>query len=102
MAELSSGNKQSLIDAVVHAVNEDYYGMAQDFIKLVQIWTPPISVKVNMSCGQDPGADPIHQIIVDRCNTISDHWGQMIEIHPLYSPLDGTVLWMSKSQAGLD
>ena len=25
---------QVLIDAVVHAVNEDYSGMAQDFIKL--------------------------------------------------------------------
>ena len=35
VAELSSGNKQTLIDAVVHAVNEDYFNMAQDFIKLV-------------------------------------------------------------------
>ena len=37
VAELSSGNKQTLIDAVVHAVNEDYFEMAQDFIKLVRI-----------------------------------------------------------------
>ncbi len=36
VAELSSGNKQTLIDAVVHAVNEDYFEMAQDFIKLVR------------------------------------------------------------------
>lgn len=35
VAELSSGNKQTLIDAVVHAVNEDYEEMARDFIKLV-------------------------------------------------------------------
>ena len=35
VAELSSGNKQTLIDAVVHAVNEDYFEMARDFIKLV-------------------------------------------------------------------
>ena len=35
VAELSNANKQTLIDAVVHAVNEDYFGMAQDFIKLV-------------------------------------------------------------------
>ena len=35
VAELSSGNKQVLIDAVVHAVNEDYEEMARDFIKLV-------------------------------------------------------------------
>mmetsp|Transcript_18681 Transcript_18681/g.56469 ORF Transcript_18681/g.56469 Transcript_18681/m.56469 type:complete len:672 (-) Transcript_18681:1930-3945(-) len=34
VAELSSGNKQTLIDAVVHAVNEDYEEMARDFIKL--------------------------------------------------------------------
>ncbi len=36
MAELSQSNKQTLIDAVVHAVNEDYYEMATDFIKLVR------------------------------------------------------------------
>ncbi len=36
VAELSSGNKQTLIDAVVHAVNEDYEEMARDFIKLVR------------------------------------------------------------------
>ena len=36
VAELSQSNKQTLIDAVVHAVNEDYYEMACDFIKLVR------------------------------------------------------------------
>ena len=35
MAELSQRNKQTLIDAVVHAVNEDYKGMADDFVQLV-------------------------------------------------------------------
>ncbi|KAK9804231.1 hypothetical protein WJX72_002551 [[Myrmecia] bisecta] len=34
VAELSQNNKQTLIDAVVHAVNEDYEEMARDFIKL--------------------------------------------------------------------
>jgi len=34
VAQLSSQNKQTLIDAVVHAVNEDYTGMAGDFIRL--------------------------------------------------------------------
>jgi predicted unusual protein kinase regulating ubiquinone biosynthesis (AarF/ABC1/UbiB family) len=34
VAQLSQKNKQVLIDAVVHAVNEDYKGMAADFIKL--------------------------------------------------------------------
>ena len=38
VAELSQANKQVLIDAIVHAVNEDYEGMADDFIKLVS-WT---------------------------------------------------------------
>ncbi len=41
VAELSSGNKQTLIDAVVHAVNEDYEEMARDFIKLVRLCPPP-------------------------------------------------------------
>ena len=36
VAELSQANKQVLIDAIVHAVNEDYEGMADDFIKLVR------------------------------------------------------------------
>ena len=35
VAELSQSNKQTLIDAIVHAVNEDYIEMANDFIKLV-------------------------------------------------------------------
>jgi predicted unusual protein kinase regulating ubiquinone biosynthesis (AarF/ABC1/UbiB family) len=34
VAELSQRNKAVLIDAVVHAVNKDYEGMAADFIKL--------------------------------------------------------------------
>jgi len=39
VAELSQRNKQTLIDAVVHAVNEDYQGMADDFVQLVP---PPL------------------------------------------------------------
>lgn len=35
VAELSQSNKQTLIDAIVHAVNEDYVAMANDFINLV-------------------------------------------------------------------
>ena len=34
VAQLSDGNKAVLVDAVVHAVNEDYAEMAGDFIKL--------------------------------------------------------------------
>lgn len=34
VAQLSQYNKQVLVDAVVHAVNEDYTNMAGDFIKL--------------------------------------------------------------------
>jgi len=34
VAELSNRNKQVLVDAVVHAVNEDYRGMAGDFVSL--------------------------------------------------------------------
>jgi len=34
VAQLSQRNKQTLVDAVVHAVNEDYQSMAEDFIKL--------------------------------------------------------------------
>ncbi len=37
VAEVSQQNKQTLIDAVVHAVNEDYEEMAKDFIKLVRL-----------------------------------------------------------------
>ena len=35
VAELSQSNKQVLIDAIVHALYEDYYEMGNDFIKLV-------------------------------------------------------------------
>ena len=34
VAQLSNAHKQVLVDAVVHAVNEDYQEMAGDFIKL--------------------------------------------------------------------
>ena len=36
VSELSQANKQTLIDAIVHAVNQDYTEMARDFIKLVE------------------------------------------------------------------
>lgn len=39
VAELSQRNKAILIDAVVHAVNNDYESMAQDFIKLVGFYS---------------------------------------------------------------
>ena len=35
-APLGDGRPQVLIDAVVHAVNEDYEAMADDFIQLVR------------------------------------------------------------------
>lgn len=44
VAELSQTNKQTLIDAIVHAVNEDYEGMAEDFIKLVSLLTVACAV----------------------------------------------------------
>lgn len=34
VAQLSQSNKEVLIDAVVHAVNEDYTEMAGDFVRL--------------------------------------------------------------------
>ena len=34
VAQLTQTNKETLIDAVVHAVNEDYDSMAGDFIRL--------------------------------------------------------------------
>lgn len=34
VAQLSQRNKEVLIDAVVHAVNEDYAAMAGDFVNL--------------------------------------------------------------------
>jgi len=34
VASISTSNKQTLVDAVVHAVNEDYSGMAGDFVNL--------------------------------------------------------------------
>ena len=34
VAQLSQKNKQTLVDAVVHAVNEDYDAMAYDFVNL--------------------------------------------------------------------
>lgn len=34
VAQLSNQNKQTLVDAVVHAVNEDYDAMAYDFVNL--------------------------------------------------------------------
>ena len=43
VAELSQRNKAVLIDAVVHAVNNDYESMAQDFIKLVRCPNPETS-----------------------------------------------------------
>lgn len=46
VAEVSQQNKQTLIDAVVHAVNEDYEEMAKDFIKLVGCPHRPVGWKI--------------------------------------------------------
>ena len=52
---MSQANKQTLIDAVVHAVNEDYEEMAKDFIKLVRpyctSWTGLCIIRANRGGG---------------------------------------------------
>ena len=50
VAELSQANKQTLIDAVVHAVNEDYEEMARDFIKLVSVVGCNIKAPTCLQC----------------------------------------------------
>ena len=50
VAELSQRNKQTLIDAVVHAVNEDYKGMADDFVQLVNAF--PFHLEIERPTGQ--------------------------------------------------
>ena len=52
VAEVSQQNKQTLIDAVVHAVNEDYEEMAKDFIKLVrkQCMAHPVTLGSSLGC----------------------------------------------------
>ena len=50
VAELSQANKQTLIDAVVHAVNEDYEEMARDFIKLVSVVGCDIKAAACLQC----------------------------------------------------
>ena len=51
VAEVSQQNKQTLIDAVVHAVNEDYEEMAKDFIKLVRPAAVLYALCVSCPCG---------------------------------------------------
>ncbi len=70
VAEVSQQNKQTLIDAVVHAVNEDYEEMAKDFIKLVRLFhcsehisfvnfaTAQLKVSCCGSCAQAANASP--------------------------------------------
>ncbi len=53
---MSQANKQTLIDAVVHAVNEDYEEMAKDFIKLVRpYWTSWTGLCIRANRGREFG-----------------------------------------------
>eukprot|EP00238_Polyblepharides_amylifera_P002335 CAMPEP_0196592738 /NCGR_PEP_ID=MMETSP1081-20130531/73651_1 /TAXON_ID=36882 /ORGANISM="Pyramimonas amylifera, Strain CCMP720" /LENGTH=579 /DNA_ID=CAMNT_0041916513 /DNA_START=382 /DNA_END=2121 /DNA_ORIENTATION=- len=86
VAELSSRNKQVLIDAVVHAVNEDYRGMADDFIGLGFL-APGTDVEPIVPALEAIWTDCRGQGMADfNFRTVTDKFNRLVYRYPIRIP----------------
>jgi predicted unusual protein kinase regulating ubiquinone biosynthesis (AarF/ABC1/UbiB family) len=86
VAELSSGNKQVLIDAVVHAVNEDYEEMARDFIKLGFL-APGTDITPIVPALEKIWADSLGQSMASfNFRTVTSKFNELVYQYPIRIP----------------
>jgi predicted unusual protein kinase regulating ubiquinone biosynthesis (AarF/ABC1/UbiB family) len=86
VAQLSQGNKQVLIDAVVHAVNQDYYGMAGDFIKLGFL-APGTNLRPIVPALEKIWKDSLGQSLqVFNFRTVTGKFNQLVYQYPIRIP----------------
>uniref|UniRef100_A0A7S0R3S3 Protein kinase domain-containing protein n=1 Tax=Pyramimonas obovata TaxID=1411642 RepID=A0A7S0R3S3_9CHLO len=86
VAQLSNRNKQILIDAVVHAVNEDYVGMAGDFINLGFL-APGTEVGPIVPALETIWSDCRDQSMVNfNFRTVTDQFNKLVYRFPIRIP----------------
>lgn len=86
VAELSQTNKQTLIDAIVHAVNEDYEGMADDFIKLGFL-APGTDVTPIAPALQEIWQDSMGRSLADfNFRTVTSKFNDLVYQYPIRIP----------------
>lgn len=86
VAQLSQSNKQVLVDAVVHAVNEDYVEMANDFIKLGFL-TPGTDVAPIVPALDNIWRDSKGQSMADfNFRTVTSKFNELVYQYPIRIP----------------
>ncbi|PRW32613.1 putative aarF domain-containing kinase chloroplastic isoform A [Chlorella sorokiniana] len=86
VAELSQRNKEILIDAVVHAVNKDYPGMAEDFIKLGFL-AKGTNVDPLVPALEKIWADSMGQSLADfNFRTVTSKFNELVYQYPIRIP----------------
>lgn len=86
VAELSQSNKEILIDAVVHAVNKDYPGMAGDFIKLGFL-AKGTDVAPLVPALEKIWADSLGQSLADfNFRTVTSKFNELVYQYPIRIP----------------
>lgn len=86
VAQLSQRNKEVLIDAVVHAVNEDYESMAGDFIKLGFL-QPGTDIRPIVPALEKIWADSKGQQMSDfNFRTVTSKFNELVYQYPIRIP----------------
>ncbi|KAG2497142.1 hypothetical protein HYH03_004733 [Edaphochlamys debaryana] len=86
VAQLSARNKSVLIDAVVHAVNEDYRAMAEDFIKLGFL-APGTDIQPIVPALEKIWADSKGQQLSDfNFRTVTSKFNELVYQYPIRIP----------------
>ncbi|PNW74014.1 hypothetical protein CHLRE_13g581850v5 [Chlamydomonas reinhardtii] len=86
VAQLSARNKAVLIDAVVHAVNEDYRAMAEDFIKLGFL-APGTDITPIVPALEKIWADSKGQQLSDfNFRTVTSKFNELVYQYPIRIP----------------
>lgn len=86
VAQLSARNKAVLIDAVVHAVNEDYVAMAEDFIKLGFL-APGTDITPIVPALEKIWADSKGQSLADfNFRTVTSKFNELVYQYPIRIP----------------
>lgn len=86
VAQLSQRNKEVLIDAVVHAVNEDYDGMAGDFIQLGFL-SPGTDLRPIVPALRDIWSDARSRSMAKfNFRTVTDSFNRLVYQYPIRIP----------------
>jgi len=86
VAELSARNQQTLIDAVVHAVNEDYEGMASDFTR-PRLSAPGTDITTLVPALEAIWSEALGSSLADfNFRSVTSRFNELVYEHPIRIP----------------